>query len=107
MVTSVRLNTYPTAGKSLGRPTNPMAALPLNELRTHLSPQENAFFDYIDVQLEKVESFYMAREGELSARTTLLKQQLLELQDHSRIVHVCPRQGFFFLKNITLIYFIF
>ncbi|KAF7763567.1 hypothetical protein Agabi119p4_8104 [Agaricus bisporus var. burnettii] len=75
------------SGKTPARPVNPMAALPLGELRTHLSPQEEAFFDHLDAQLEKVESFYSAREGEMIARTALLQQQLLELQDHSRAIH--------------------
>lgn len=77
-----------------------MAALPLGELRTQLSPQENAFFDHMDAQLEKVESFYSAREGEMSARTALLQQQLLELQDHSRAVDVCSRKRFLKISHL-------
>lgn len=65
-----------------------MVALPLRELLSQLSPQELAFFTYLDAQLEKVESFYSAREKELLLRTQLLQGQLHELQDHKRLVRV-------------------
>lgn len=82
-----------------------MAALPLGELRTHLSPQEEAFFDHLDAQLEKVESFYSAREGEMIARTALLQQQLLELQDHSRAIHVgFPKQSSLTMSHLFYLF---
>jgi SPX domain protein involved in polyphosphate accumulation len=67
-----------------------MAALPLREILGQLTSQEMGFFNYIDAQLEKVESFYSSREKELVCRTRLLQEQLRELQDHRKLVHVCP-----------------
>ena len=66
-----------------------MAALPLPELLTHLTPQEKLFFDYIDAQLDKVELFFMNREKELLIRTETLREQLSELQHHRELyMHV-------------------
>ena len=64
-----------------------MAALPLPELLTHLTPQEKLFFDYIDAQLDKIELFFMDREKELLIRTKTLREQLSELQHHREFVH--------------------
>lgn len=70
------------------RTTNPMAALPLSELLVQLAPQEVAFFAHLDSQLEKVETFFSAREKELLLRTQLLQDQLRELRDHRKLVYV-------------------
>jgi SPX domain protein involved in polyphosphate accumulation len=40
---------------------------------------EKSFFTALDVELNKVESFYLDREQELLVRTGMLEQQLEEL----------------------------
>lgn len=42
----------------------------------------------IDAELDKVESFYLAREKEMVARSLVLLNQLKDLKDH-RDVFVC------------------
>ena len=67
---------------------DPSANLPLDKIMTQLTPQELAFFSMIDAQLNKVESFYLAREKEMVARSIVLLNQLKDLKDH-RNVFVC------------------
>jgi hypothetical protein len=67
---------------------DPSANLPLHKIITQLSPQELAFFSMIDAQLDKVESFYLAREKEMVARSFMLLNQLKDLKVH-RDVFVC------------------
>ncbi|KAF8201829.1 EXS family protein/ERD1/XPR1/SYG1 family protein [Pholiota molesta] len=64
---------------------HPLAALPLHELLTQLSPHEVSFFTMLDAQLDKVESFYLAREKEMLARGRMLQIQLKELNDHRKL----------------------
>ena len=61
---------------------DPSANLPLHKIITQLTPQELAFFSMIDAQLDKVESFYLAREKEMVARSFVLLNQLKDLKDH-------------------------
>lgn len=75
------------------RLNNPLAALPLHDLLSLLNPQELAFFTALDAQLEKIESFYTARETEMQARTKLLHVQLDELSDHKKLVQVSHTTG--------------
>lgn len=44
----------------------------------------------LDAQLDKVESFYIAREKEMLDRTYMLQVQLNELNDHRKLFHVRP-----------------
>jgi hypothetical protein len=67
---------------------DPSASLPLHKIITQLTPQELAFFSMINAQLDKVESFYLAREKEMMARSFVLLNQLKDLIDH-RDVFVC------------------
>ena len=67
---------------------DPSANLPLRNIITQLTPQELAFFSMIDAQLDKVESFYLAREKEMVARSFVLLNQLKDLKSH-RDVFVC------------------
>ncbi|KAI0355975.1 hypothetical protein OH77DRAFT_278379 [Trametes cingulata] len=62
--------------------------IPLMELLPQLTPVERAFFDKLDEELDKVESFYCEREREMRHRANLLKEQLQELQDHRRAFYV-------------------
>ncbi|KAF9010011.1 SPX domain-containing protein [Cyathus striatus] len=64
----------------------PLAALPLQELLPELSSHEFEFFAMLDAQLDKVESFYIAREKEMLARGKLLQEQLSELNDHRELI---------------------
>ncbi|CAA7264392.1 unnamed protein product [Cyclocybe aegerita] len=79
---SSRLN---GTGGSFRRQPNPLAALPLHELLHQLSPHEVSFFTMLDAQLDKVESFYLAREKEMLDRGHLLQIQLNELHDHRKL----------------------
>ncbi|KAF8155817.1 SPX domain-containing protein [Crassisporium funariophilum] len=72
-------------GQNSQRMINPLGALPLHELLTHLSPHEVSFFTMLDAQLDKVESFYLAREKEMVSRGRMLQIQLNELKDHRKL----------------------
>ncbi|PPQ86656.1 hypothetical protein CVT25_006840 [Psilocybe cyanescens] len=74
------------------RHLDPLSILPLHELLNHLSPQEVSFFILLDAQLDKVESFYLAREQEMLTRGHMLKIQLDELQDHRKLFHEAQLQ---------------
>jgi len=62
-----------------------MATLPLHDILLELSPQEIAFVNMLDAQLEKVEAFYVSREEEMVARGKMLQSQLHELVEHRKI----------------------
>ncbi|KLT45695.1 EXS-domain-containing protein [Cutaneotrichosporon oleaginosum] len=57
------------------------------ELYDTLEPDEKAFFDLLDQQLEKVENFYSAREAEATRRFHQLSDQLKQLAEHRRLFH--------------------
>lgn len=78
-----------TNGGSQRHP-HPLTALPLRELLDHLTLHEVSFFTMLDAQLDKVESFYIAREKEMLDRTYMLQVQLNELNDHRKLFHVRP-----------------
>jgi len=69
--------------------TTPLAELPLHEIVTQFTPQESAFFAMLDAQLDKVESFYLAREKEMVTRGVLLLNQLEELKENRKMFLVC------------------
>ncbi|KAK7463123.1 Xenotropic and polytropic retrovirus receptor 1 [Stygiomarasmius scandens] len=76
------------AGSTIRQTTQPFGRpLPLNELRPLLSDVEVAFFNALDKELEKVESFYSNREKEMQNRTRLLQTQLQELSTHRQRYH--------------------
>ena len=58
------------------------------ELQPLLTPVQKAFFDKLDSELDKVETFYGKQEKEMKSRVATLKQQLEELKDHRRLYHV-------------------
>lgn len=58
-----------------------------DELYDTLNPEEQAFFDHLDKQLDKVETFYSAREHEATRRYSELKDQCNALAEHRRIFH--------------------
>jgi SPX domain protein involved in polyphosphate accumulation len=55
-----------------------------------MTPREVSFFAMLDAQLNKVESFYLAREQEMLNRGRMLQIQLNELNDHRKLFHVHP-----------------
>ncbi|TFY63335.1 hypothetical protein EVG20_g6362 [Dentipellis fragilis] len=59
----------------------------LDRLLDGMSPVHLAFFDKLDRELAKIESFYLAREQEARERSTALMQQLVELKDHRRVFY--------------------
>lgn len=63
-------------------------SLTLAQVFEHMSPVQLAFFDKLNVELSKIESFFIDREGEGRTRSLQLKEQLEELKDHRRLFHV-------------------
>ncbi|KAI0077378.1 hypothetical protein K474DRAFT_1097579 [Panus rudis PR-1116 ss-1] len=62
-------------------------SIPLKDLLPMLTSVEKAFFDKLDIELDKVETFYVEREKEMRTRMAALKVQLQELKDHRRLYH--------------------
>jgi SPX domain len=62
--------------------------LTLAQVLEPMSPVRLSFFDKLNAELSKVESFFIEREGEGRKRTLQLKEQLEELKDHRRLFHV-------------------
>ncbi|KAJ7682999.1 SPX domain-containing protein [Mycena rosella] len=69
----------------VGPKPHPYSELPLRDLMPLLSPPELAFFSTLDAELDKIETFYIAREKEMQIRTKLLEQQLTELTEHRKL----------------------
>ncbi|KAF8917968.1 SPX domain-containing protein, partial [Mucidula mucida] len=66
----------------------PFAAPPtLQETRSLLSSLEKSFLDALDGELDKIETFYLDREKEMTARAQLLHEQLHELTHHRKLFH--------------------
>ena len=57
------------------------------DLYESIEDDERAFFDLLDRELDKVESFYAAREKEAVARADELKAQLTKLAEHRKLYH--------------------
>jgi len=73
--------------------------LTLAQVLEPMSPVRLAFFDKLNMELSKIESFFIEREGEARTRSCQLRQQLEELKDHRRLFHV---SGFFvYLSYVT------
>jgi hypothetical protein len=72
---------------------DPSANLPLHKIMAQLTPQELAFFSVIDTQLDKVESFYLAREKEMVARSFVLLNQLEDLRNHRAVFETHAKKG--------------
>ncbi|THH32928.1 hypothetical protein EUX98_g1237 [Antrodiella citrinella] len=63
-------------------PWDPTRPLSLADLMPLLTSTQRGFFAKLDSELDKVETFYLEREKEMTARTQALKAQLHELQMH-------------------------
>jgi hypothetical protein len=81
----------------VGPKPHPFSELPLRDLMPLLSPPELAFFSTLDAELDKIETFYLARENEMKIRTELLGQQLNELAEHRKLFNVTFAVIFFYL----------
>jgi len=68
--------------------THSRHSLTLAQLLEHMSPVQLAFFDKLNAELSKVESFFIDRECEGRTRSLQLREQLEELKDHRRLFHV-------------------
>ncbi|KAG2109842.1 EXS family protein/ERD1/XPR1/SYG1 family protein [Suillus discolor] len=64
-------------------------APPLHTLLPLLPPLHATFFELLDSELEKVDSFYSEREKEMRDRGKLLKEQLNELGLHRKKYYEC------------------
>ncbi|KAJ7598998.1 SPX domain-containing protein [Mycena floridula] len=88
--TSIRSKILKKASWSLPKspannPRHPFTApLSMPELLPLLSQQELDFFTALDAELEKIESFYLDREGEMADRTKTLEAQFQELSVHQQ-----------------------
>lgn len=60
----------------------------LAEVLEPMSPIQLEFFNKVNAELSKVESFFIGREAEARERSIQLRGQLEELQDHRRLFHV-------------------
>ncbi|KAJ7906260.1 EXS family protein/ERD1/XPR1/SYG1 family protein [Mycena leptocephala] len=79
--------------KLVGPKPHPFSELPLRDLMPLLSPPELAFFSTLDAELDKIETFYLARENEMKIRTELLGQQLNELAEHRKLFNAAYPSG--------------
>jgi hypothetical protein len=85
--------------RSIGSFTNPSprisvrSARTFSDLYTTLAPDEQAFFDLLDRELAKVQSFYTDRETEAFKRSDDLKGQLKELAEHRKVFHELYPEG--------------
>ncbi|KAF9055434.1 hypothetical protein BDZ89DRAFT_20160 [Hymenopellis radicata] len=82
----------PTFSRGASSFPTPFAAPPtLQETRSLLSSVERSFLDALDGELDKIETFYLDREKEMTARAQLLHEQLHELTYHRKLYH--PKRG--------------
>ncbi|WRT70222.1 uncharacterized protein IL334_007217 [Kwoniella shivajii] len=85
---SLRSMTLPSPALPMRSPGPPIkTADNFEELYKQLEPDEQDFFDFLEHELDKVENFYLAREGEAMRRAHDLKDQLKELAEHRKIYH--------------------
>ncbi|WWD03630.1 hypothetical protein V865_001685 [Kwoniella europaea PYCC6329] len=85
---SLRSMTLPSPALPL-RPAGPpvRTADNFDDLYKQLEQDEKDFFDLLEHELDKVENFYVAREGEAMRRAHDLRDQLRELAEHRKIYH--------------------
>lgn len=63
---------------------------PLHQFLQQLSPAQQTFFDLLDKNLDKVDSFYQEREKEMCERGNRLRKQLEELVAHRQRIYETP-----------------
>lgn len=64
-----------------------------DDLYDSLQPDEKDFFEFLDGQVEKVEVFYVARQGDAIRRAHELRSQLRELAEHRKLYHELYPEG--------------
>ncbi|KAI0792468.1 SPX domain-containing protein [Abortiporus biennis] len=69
-------------------------SVPLAELMPQLTNKQKEFFEKLDSELDKVETFYVEREKEMKSKTHALKMQLHELQEHRKRFHEAQAQHY-------------
>jgi xenotropic and polytropic retrovirus receptor 1 len=72
----------------------PKTPLALHALIPLLPPLHAKFFELLDSELEKIDSFYAEREKEMRDRSEQLKEQLNELGLHRQKYYVSARQPY-------------
>jgi SPX domain len=77
---------------SLAPSTRPRP-LTFSEILEHMSPVELEFFDKLNLELSKVDHFFIEREAEARVRSLELREQLEELKNHQRVFHVTSLQS--------------
>lgn len=60
----------------------------LAELYNTLSPLERDFFNCLDLELVKVDQFFVARGREIQIKASALRAQLQKLELHRKLFHV-------------------
>lgn len=70
--------------QTFGHHAQKSSTVTVAELLRSLHGQHRHFFEILDFELKKIESFYLNREKEAKARFSVLKQQLAELEDSRR-----------------------
>ncbi|KAH9962879.1 SPX domain-containing protein [Russula dissimulans] len=70
-----------------GISSTPTYPLTLPQVLERMSPVQLAFFNKLNAELAKVESFFIEREDEARIRSSQLQEQLDELKDHRRLFH--------------------
>ena len=76
-----------TGAMTMPSPRTMRTARSFEELYESLEPDEKAFFDLLQRELDKVDSFYNAREADAQRRAHDLRDQLHELAQHRKIFH--------------------
>ncbi|KAG9313638.1 EXS family protein/ERD1/XPR1/SYG1 family protein [Chiua virens] len=69
------------------------APLSLRVILANLPPSHATFFDMLNTELEKVETFYAEREKEMHERAQQLKEQLNELELHRHMFYQLSTQS--------------
>jgi SPX domain len=67
--------------------------LTLSEILEPMSSVQLEFFNKFDLEISKVEHFFIEREAEARVRSLELREQLEELKDHRRLFHVISLQS--------------
>jgi hypothetical protein len=60
----------------------------LAELYVILSPLERDFLNFLDLELAKVDQFFVARERDVLIKACTLRDQLQKLELHHKLFHV-------------------
>ncbi|WVQ84502.1 hypothetical protein IAT38_006654 [Cryptococcus sp. DSM 104549] len=90
---SLRSMTLPSPALGHRSPASSRPPETFEDLYNSLEEDEAAFFDLLERELDKVETFYVAREEEAKARARELRAQLRELAEHRKLYHELYPEG--------------